>query len=71
MATQVYLAELHIADATDVPPLPAGPPCCSPLHLLQHISLSFIIGMPNRSCIVHTQVEVQPMFCIMQLPLYA
>ena len=42
----------HITDATGVPPSPAGPPGCSPLHLLHLSSLSFIIGMPNRSCIL-------------------
>ena len=38
----------HIADATGVPPSPAGPHGCSPLHLLHLSSLSFIIGMPKR-----------------------
>ena len=42
----------HITDATGVPSSPAGPPGCSPLHLLHLSSLNFIIGMPNRSCIL-------------------
>ena len=43
----------HITDATGVPPSPAGPPGCSLLHLLHlNNSQSFIIGMPNRSCIL-------------------
>ena len=37
----------NITDATGVPPSPAGPP-----GLLHLSSLSFIIGMPNRSCIL-------------------
>ena len=49
MATQVRLA---FTDATGVPPSPAGPPGSSPLHLLHLLSLSFMIGMPNRSCIL-------------------
>ena len=52
----------HITDATGVPPSPAGPPGCSPLHLL-HRSLSFIIGMPNRSCILKLRTN-QCFVCI-------
>ena len=37
----------HIADATGVPPSPAGPPGRCPLHLLHLSNLSFMIGMPN------------------------
>ena len=38
----------HIADATGVPPSPAGPPgSCAP-HLLHLSNLSFMIGMQGR-----------------------
>ena len=40
----------HIADATGVPPSPAGPPGSCPLHLLNMSNLRFMIGMPNRCC---------------------
>ena len=33
-------------------PSPAGPPGCCLLHFLHLFCLSFIIGMPNRSCIL-------------------
>ena len=49
----------HITDATGVPPSPAGPPGYSLLHILHLSSLSFIIGMPNRSCILKFSVVVQ------------
>ena len=42
----------HINDATGFPPSPAGPPACSPMHLIYHRSLSFILEMSNRSCIL-------------------
>ena len=48
MATQVRPAD----PGTGVPPSPAGPPCCSLLHFSHLSSLSIIIGMPNRSCIL-------------------
>ena len=42
----------HIADATCIYPSTAGPPgCCLP-HLFHLCNLSFIIGMPNMSCIL-------------------
>ena len=51
MATQVRLAyRRHYW--CNVPPPHAGLPGCSPLHLLHHRSLCFIIGMPNMSCIL-------------------
>ena len=56
-----------ITNATGVPPSPAGPPGCSLLHLLQLSSLSFIIGMPNRSCILKlrtNQYFVCNFFCM-------
>ena len=42
----------HVADATSVSPFPKGPPGSCPLHLLHLSNLSFMIGMPNRCCIV-------------------
>ena len=42
----------HIVDATPVPPSPAGPPVCGLLHFLHLFCRSFIIGIPNRSCIL-------------------
>ena len=42
----------HIVNATPVTPSPAGPPGCCLLHFLHLFCLSFIIGMPNRSCIL-------------------
>ena len=53
--------------ATGVPPSPAGPPGCSLLHLLHLSSLSFIIVMPNRSCILKlrtNQCFVCNFFCM-------
>ena len=49
MATQVRLAFHRRYWCA---PSPAGPPGSSPLHLLHHLNLSFMIGMPNRSCIL-------------------
>ena len=37
----------HVPDATGVSPSPAGP-----LQLLHLSNLSFMIGMPNRCCIL-------------------
>ena len=42
----------HIADATCVPPSPAGPPSSCPLHLLYLLNLKFVIGIPYRCCIL-------------------
>ena len=42
----------HIADANCVPPSPAGPPSSCPLHLLYLLNLKFVIGIPNRCCIL-------------------
>ena len=49
MATQ---DRKHVADATGVSPSPAGPPGSCPLYLLHLSNLSFMIGMPNRCCIL-------------------
>ena len=47
----------HIIHATHVTPSPAGPQgCCLP-HFLHHFCLSFIIGMPNRSCILNLRMN--------------
>ena len=54
MATQVVK---HIADATGVPPSPAGPPGSCPLHLLHLSNLRFMIGMPNRCCILELRAN--------------
>ena len=37
----------HDADATCIPPSPAGPPSSCPLHLLFLLNLKFVIGIPN------------------------
>ena len=42
----------QVADATGVSPSPAGPPGPCPLHLLHLSNLGFMIGMPNRCCIL-------------------
>ena len=47
----------HILDTTPVPPSPAGPPGCCLLHILHLFCLSFIIGMPNRSCILKLRMN--------------
>ena len=54
MATRV---RQHIVDATPVPPSPAGPPGGCRLHFLHLFCLSFIIGMPNRSCILELRTN--------------
>ena len=47
----------HMADATFIPPSPADPPGSCPLHLLHLCSLSFMIGMPNRCCILQLRAN--------------
>ena len=41
-----------VADASCVPPSPAGPHNSCPLHLLYLFNLKFVIGNPNRCCIL-------------------
>ena len=47
----------HVAGATGVSPSPAGPPGSCPLYLLHLSNLSFIIGMPNRCCILELRAN--------------
>ena len=47
----------HVADATGVSPSPAGPPGSCPLNLLRLSNLSFMIGMPNRCCILELRTN--------------
>ena len=47
----------HIADATGVPTSPAGPPDSCPLHRLHLSNLRFMIGMPNRCCILELRAN--------------
>ena len=47
----------HITDPTRIPPSPAGPPSSCPLHLLHLFSLNFMIGMPNRCCILQLRAN--------------
>ena len=52
----------HIVEATCISPLLAGPSGSCLLHLRHLSNLNFVIGMPNRYCIIELRV-----FC-MQLP---
>ena len=54
MATQVRQA---YRDVTCFSQSPAGPSGSCPLHLLQLSNLSFMIGMPNRYCILELRVN--------------
>ena len=47
----------HIANANGAPPTPAGAPGSCPLHLLYLSNLSFMIGIPNRCCILKLSVN--------------
>ena len=42
----------HVADATCISLSPAGPPSSCPLHITYLLNLSFMIGIPNRCCIL-------------------
>ena len=42
----------HTTDATCISPSPEGPPCSCPLHFPHLLSLIFVIGIPNRCCIL-------------------
>ena len=62
----------HIADATCVPPSPAGPPSSCPLHLLYLLNLKFVIGIPNRCCILElrsNQCFVCNFLCMLSIKL--
>ena len=54
MANQVHQA---VIDATGIMPSPADPPGCCLLHFLHLFCLSFIIGMPNKSCILELRAN--------------
>ena len=57
-------------------PSPADPPSCCLLHVLHLFRLSFIIGMPNRSCILELRANqcllcnfLRMLRCKSQIPL--
>ena len=52
----------HVADATGVSPSPAGPPGSCPLYLLHLSNLSFMIGMPNRCCILKLRSQTNVLY---------
>ena len=56
MATQVRPA-CRRRYLTCIPPSPAGPPSSCPLHLLYLLNLKFVIGIPNRCCILELRTN--------------
>ena len=47
----------HVADVTCVLPSPAGPPCSCTLHLHYLLNLKFVVGIPNRCCILELRAN--------------